>query len=74
MVVQLEQPGKMVIFLCGQLIVVVQECGLDVMLLGMQEEILLATQNYAFHNMNVHTGGTYFKLAYITNILIQDLK
>ena len=23
--------------------------------------------NYAFHNMNVHTGGTYFKLAYITN-------
>ena len=23
--------------------------------------------NYAFHNMNVHTGGTYFKLAYISN-------
>ena len=23
--------------------------------------------NYAFHNMNVNSGGTYFKLAYITN-------
>ena len=23
--------------------------------------------NYAFHNMNVHTGGTYFKLAYATS-------
>ena len=23
--------------------------------------------NYAFHNMNVHTGGTYFKLAYHTS-------